>query len=399
MKKLFQLLLFIAIVAAGVWTYNYFTNYSLFDPADINAPAYQEETVTSESANTDQAQFELLYYSQLDAEKKKIYDKIYFAIKEHNETNRIHSDLDSDEIFDIVGYVLGENPQLFWSNGACTYDQMGNLTFEYIYDRQQSEDYTAQIEYNTREIIASAKKIEDEFERSLLLFDYIASNTEYDSEAVSDLNNNPDVSTIVGVFINQKAVCGGYAKAYQYLLGQCGLGAETVYGTAKLSDGNIENHAWTLQFVNGNYYYSDVTWGDSLEDQTDGYISHIYFCLTEDEMALTHTLDSSVIYPECISTADNYFVRRGLYFESYSSSDIRQAISEQLDGENVFIELKFKSRSDYDTAVGRLIDNGEIYYLLLEIDPFSVRIENDSLSYTTSDDERVLTLILNKKVT
>ena len=396
MKKLFKIISFIILIAVGVAAYNYSTNYSLFDFEDINTPVYQE---TEESSSDDDVQFEKLYYTQLDEKQRKIYDKVYFAIKEHKDSIRIHSDIGSDDLFDIVGYVLAENPELFWSNGACTYDQIGNLKFEYIYTEDELDVCRQQIEKSTSEIIHQAKAIADEYERALFLFDYIAENTVYDDEAAENLEDNPIASTIAGVFINKKAVCGGYARAYQYLLLQCSLNAETVYGAAKTSDGSVEDHAWTLQQLNGNYYYTDVTWGDSAEEDTDGYISHIYFCLTEEEMKNTHTPESNISYPSCVSERDNYFVREDLYFSSFSKSEIRDALKKQIKDGSYSIEMKFKNEADYKEAVNSLIMKENIYYILLEIDPFAVKIEIDRLSYITEDNKYVLTLLLNKKQT
>lgn len=391
-KKLFKFLGFVILSAALVLVYNYFSDYSLFSFEDFNAPVYQEEI----PENSDGTQFEKLYYSQLDGEKKKIYDKIYFAIKDCKETVRIYQMIDSQELFDIVGFVLAENPELFWSNGACTFDSRGKLTFDYIYTPEEIEICKAQVEENTKDIIAEAKAISDEYERALFLFDFVAENTTYDDDAAKNLDDNPKASTIAGALIDKKAVCGGYSRAYQYLLSQCSLNTETVYGTAKTPDGTQE-HAWNLQYLDGNYYYTDVTWGDSYEGKTEeGYTSHIYFCMTEKDMSKTHTLDSNISYPQCTANADNYFVKEGLYFSDFSKSDMKKAIGAQIDNGNNFIEIKFENKEDYDGAVKNLITDGNICYMLLEIDPFQKKVKADTLSYSTDDTQKVLTLILSK---
>lgn len=393
MKKFFKLIYFIFIAALLVFVYNYFSGDSLFSIEDFHTPSYQEEVAES----TEAADFEKLYYPQLDDEEKKIYDKVYYCIKDCKPSVRIYQDIDGQDLFDIVNFVLAENPELFWSDGACSVNSNGKLTFDYIYTAEEIEIYKSQIENNTKNIIAQANAIPDEYERALFLFDFIADNTAYDYEAVQSLAENPQASTIAGVFLNKKAVCGGYAKAYQYLLTQCSLNAETVYGDVETSDGS-QRHAWTLQYLDGNYYYTDATWGDSYEgDIAQGNTSHVYFCITEKDMSKTHTPDSNVIYPKCTAKADNYFVKEGLCFYNYSKGEIRKTIRSQIEKENYFIEMKFENESDYKQAVSDLITDGDICYLLLEIDPFQRKIESDRLSYNTDDQRNVLTLILNKK--
>lgn len=393
MKKFFKFLYFLIFAVVLVFVYNYFSGYSLFDFDYINTPSYQEEVAEASNGT----QFEKLYYSQLDDDKRKIYDRIYFAIKDRKESVRIYQKIDNQDLFDIVSFVLAENPELFWSNGACTIDSSGKLTFDYIYTADEIEYYKAQIEQCTSSIIAEASAISDEYERALFLFNFVAENTSYDDKAAENLSDNPEASTIAGALVNKKAVCGGYSRAYQYLLSKCSLNAETVYGTANTPEGN-QNHAWTLQFLNGNYYYTDATWGDSYEStDTQGYTSHIYFCMTEKDMSKTHTLDSNISYPQCTATADNYFVKEGLYFSDFSKSKLKKAISAQIENGNNFIEIKFENNTDYNSAVDNLITDGSICYMLLEIDPFQKKVDAANLSYSTDDTRNVLTLILNKK--
>lgn len=400
MKKFLKVLYFAVIILIALFLYNYLTGNSLFDfNLDfIGVPSYQEEVITAyDTENENTVAFEKLYYSQLDEDEKKIYDKVYFAIKDHKDSVKIYQKVDSSDLFNIVGFVLAENPELFWTNGACSVDSRGRLTFEYIYTAEEAEALQKQIDESTRDIIAKANAVSGEYEKALMLFDYITQTTAYNDNAVENLSAYPYVSNISGPFLYHSAVCSGYSKAYQYLLSKCGLNAETVYGTATTSDGNVD-HAWTLQYLEGNYYYTDVTWSDSFENtDLSENVSHVYFCLTGDEMLKTHTLENKVTYPECTAKKANYFVKEGLYFTSYNKSEIHKSIKSQFEKENYFIQLKFENAEDYRKATESLIKNGGIYPILLELDPFAKHIRNDTLLYSEGDDENVLTLIFDKK--
>lgn len=396
MKKILKTALIVLVLAAAVLAYNYVTDYSLFDLQDIGVQTYldEEQELQGQSNSTG---YEKLYYPQLDSEGRKIYDKIYFAIKEHKETVRIHGSADSKTVFDIFGYVLSENPEFFWTNGSCSYSNDGTLTLSYIYSEQECAEVQAQIDAVTAPIVEKACAASDEYETALLLYDYIVLNTKYNSAAADNPGDYPEASTIAGVFIDKKAICGGYARAYQYLLSKCSLNAETVIGVAEASQGDTADHAWTLQYLDGSYYYTDVTWGDALETNGGDYVSHMYFCMSYDEVSSTHTLNDSVIYPECTSKRDNYFVRENLLFESYNVSKIRKAVKEIVSDGGSVAEIKFVNYTDYKTATDGLIENGGIYYVLLEVDPFSTKIVTDSLMYNLNDDKKVITLMLERK--
>ncbi|MDQ0150351.1 putative mucin/carbohydrate-binding domain-containing protein [Eubacterium multiforme] len=62
-------------------------------------------------------------------------------------------------------------------------------------------------------------------------------------------------SDIRGVFINHKAICGGYAKGFEYLLQRIGINNIWVNGYAG------GPHAWNMVEISGKWYLMDTTWG------------------------------------------------------------------------------------------------------------------------------------------
>ncbi len=69
----------------------------------------------------------------------------------------------------------------------------------------------------------------------------------------SELNDNSDIR---GAFITHTAICGGYAKGYEYLLQRLGIENIWVEGHA---GGGL--HAWNFVNLYSNWYLSDTTWG------------------------------------------------------------------------------------------------------------------------------------------
>ncbi len=87
-------------------------------------------------------------------------------------------------------------------------------------------------------------------------FVWVATHVEYDEKMCND-KQHPDT-----VFKHKKAVCSGYSKLLMELCMQSGISARYVAGYGKdISDPSlIQNHAWNIIFVDGEWHSFDVTW-------------------------------------------------------------------------------------------------------------------------------------------
>ena len=72
-----------------------------------------------------------------------------------------------------------------------------------------------------------------------------------------------------------------------------------VTGTAKGG-----SHAWCKVLLDGNWYNIDPTWGDPQFFDSDGqaadygWVNYDYLCVTDDDLAATHEVDSMYPLPE-----------------------------------------------------------------------------------------------------
>ena len=91
---------------------------------------------------------------------------------------------------------------------------------------------------------------DDDFEKCLKLYLYVAENYDYDEDDVV-----PGDAAFYSTFINKKGMCVDFGAIYGYLLLQVGIDA--------LDIGCFEPdmcHAWTYVVLNGKGYHVDTTW-------------------------------------------------------------------------------------------------------------------------------------------
>ena len=335
------------------------------------------------------------YYSSLDDEEKRIYDKIYARAKNQKTQIKIRSNIDSERILEIAMFVYNEHPELFWLNGAFSIDTSGILTLKSSYNSNEIAKLSEQIKSKTDSIVQNLNSNMSDYEKSLYLYEYLITNTSYANEAIDNLDNMPWASSLVGVFTMGKCTCTGYAKAYQYLLQLSGINCAVVNGKATTPQGR-RSHALVIQECDGSYYYTDPTWGDCFDENNKEYISYSYFCLSENEIEKTHTINHKDILPKCTANKDNYFVKNNLLFSSYSRADIKKALKSCVENGKYYAELKFTNESAYIDANNELFKQGQIYYILSIMSLKNKNIDVKNIKYSNNDNLCIITIFFDK---
>jgi len=318
------------------------------------------------------------YYgrSLLNDEEKEWYDnckqqmlqmKLSISVPIHGDNaDELHFEMSK-----IVKYVLYDHPEIFWYNMEYTssYDTYSNIidTIKISYlDKYTNEGMTEEeskkkivedklaIEQKADGILTKAKKLNDEYQISKYLYEYIILNTEYKDEGFIS-------NSLLGVMINGSAVCEGYTKAYIYLMNLCGLRSIYVSGT-----GAGIAHSWNLSNLNGQWYYSDVTWGDPIT--TDSGIDNINYCylnVTEEEITRDHIInDLYEILPDSTAVECNYFVKENLFIDLDSLELMEKRIEEYVtkaisEGKSE-IQLKFA----YEDQLAMALEDISLYSML-----------------------------------
>lgn len=124
----------------------------------------------------------------------------------------------------------------------------------------------------------------DGFAKEAAIYEWVIQNVEYDWTHTDVMAETPRESyTPYGGLVDRKAVCLGYATAFQLLAELAGIECVTVVGAAAGAD-----HAWNQVRLDGEWYCVDVTW--EIPYWVDGTMNGRewrYFNTTSDYMART----------------------------------------------------------------------------------------------------------------
>ncbi len=130
------------------------------------------------------------------------------------------------------------------------------------------EQHDAAIKETIRVVREIMAKYSTDFEREMAVNDYICDVCEYDYASLNT-GLTKEGQTPYGVFIEKKAVCGGYANTFNVCMNMMGIKCYYV---------QIEGvHAWNQVCIDGDWYEVDCTNNDS-----NG--RRMYFNLTTEEM-------------------------------------------------------------------------------------------------------------------
>ena len=330
----------------------------------------------------------LYAFEHLNDEGQTLYAEILTIIQSRAE-DIVVSTLD-EEILDVVcQFVLADHPEIFYMDGY-TYTrytiggELNKISFtgNYIYQGEEVVDRQTRIDSYVNTCLSGMGEDLDDYGKVKYIFDYLITNTDYDS-------TSPDNQNICSVFLYGKSVCQGYAKATQYLLNKIGIPATLVTGKV-----NGVGHAWNLVYIDGEYTYVDTTWGDSSYQRTESsddtgklpLINYAYLCCTTQDISRTHTISETLPMPKCESLRNNYYVRENEYFVTPDMDAVGALFSRRYaDGSNN-VTIKCSTYDVYRQIYKGLIDDQQVFGYL--------QGSNNTVSYTTFDDQYILIIWL-----
>lgn len=318
-------------------------------------------------------------YSQLDEETQKVYDQILDCILKHEESAAI-STQSEDVLTRAYNCIFMDYGGLFWVHGYRyhTYSSFGHVVGmeiepKYVYSKEETKKLQKQVDAVVEEWLAGISPGDSDYAKAKYVFDTLISKVNYKIESRDNQN-------ILSVFLYGETVCQGYADATQYLLQYLGVPATVITGEA---DGS--SHAWNMVCLDGTYYYTDTTWGNSAYQVQDGVeersMDYSYLNATSQELAQTHTPQTEISLPESTSIDDTYFCREGLYFTAYDGAAIGQRIRQARQEGQKRVTIKLADEEVYARTLDAYITNNHF---------FTYNRDLSSISYI--DDEKMKTI-------
>ena len=289
-------------------------------------------------------------FAALTAAQQDAYDQLLEHLVAREESFDIqNTDPNAlDRAYDAVRY---DHPELFWLEGY-SYSMLPSsttitVTPSFVFTQQEIDSLTQEIESAADAALATIPTQGSTYEKVRAIYEWVVLQTDY--------QEGPNDQTIVGVFLDESAVCAGYSRAFQYLCHKLEIPCSYVSGTV---DGR-GNHAWCLVNIDGTNTYVDVTWGDPVfEDPSQAdpdNINYDYLCVTSEELYRDRSATSPTSgLPICDSTQYDYYVLSGTYVDTLGDDGIAAYVGQAANAGESSVGMKFSTQEDYDTAVSFL---------------------------------------------
>lgn len=318
-----------------------------------------------------------------------LYDLFTRELRLYRNKVTIKGSVSADLITETMDAIQRKAPDIFWIDGytITTGSRNTEVVFEAIdgLTPVQLRDMSVQLESAAQQLIDSIPQGTLDYDRILFIHDSIIRSTTYDKTG-SGAGKNGLWGTAYGCLVNGDAICQGYSEAFVYIMEKLGIEAGMCSGTAR-----NERHAWNYVKLGADYYWLDLTWDDpESNDDTEevgpeGFLRHNYFLINDEMLYRTRTIDPDRGFiPECTSIANNYFVRSGSYFDTYSIESLGWVLLQNKESRSA--EVMFADRETFDYAVGRLFDDGEIW------DAGDYVELSDQINYSKDETMYVLTI-------
>lgn len=312
----------------------------------------------------------LYYYETLSDEEKSLYRELYAIMAGHMDYTNVGT-TDSKRVGQLMEYVLLDNPELFYIDSLKTQTTTigSNVSMAVMAEENmtQNEQSTAKanIENYKNVCFANIRSDMSDYEKALAIYEYVVTHLKYTKGAPY---NQSLYSAVLG-----ESVCRGYACAFKYLCDEAGIDCIVVTGSMQ-----GENHAWNMVKIDGIWCQVDCTAGDDLEDV--GYaVDYSWFGGSDSYMQATHTLSGGVTLPAADSMANFYYVRQGLYFDSYDFEKLSALLgtgcnfSFQCANQSVYDQYQYEMSNSREVAqaIGQgksvsFMGNGSTYTIYVE---------------------------------
>ncbi len=277
-------------------------------------------------------------------------DELAAAYADGRDTLLFHSpDIEEKQVYHLL---QAQNPYLSTLSTAAY--ENGNLSLTYEIQKKEEQDTGLDAARAAgAEAAAGKKSITGKLKA---IHDTLIRNCVYAED------DNDRIHMAAGAVEDGRAVCAGYARAFQAMCD--GAGIDVYY----VEDDDM-THAWNAIRLYGQTFFIDCTYDDPVPDQGER-VSREYFMLTEDEMREQRDWDEA-LYDEFLDSRypeDFAYIQRmqdlTLASDSLRAADTNMpATQEELDmlNETLGTTLAESVTSEDETGTAVTMTRGELY--------------------------------------
>ncbi len=372
-------------------------------------------------------------YSYLSDDMKQLYDKLYdyvhyvypkaTADKEYKTKQVVIADtlMTESDVRLTIKALTDDNPQIFWLSTTFGYllNKNENYTAVQLYSKVSPDtlaDSITKLKTTVNSFLETLRDNMSPYELELLIHDYILATCSYDKTVEVDDSGLPQELTnsfdAYGALVCQKAVCEGYARAFQLLCNSAGIKCLNIIGE---SQGEL--HMWNAVELDGDYYYVDITWDDS----DDKALKYDYLNINEKQLLYDHefsklasemtdeeicgdgklnALTSNFTIPSCTELAYNYYIRSASKLINYSGDNLIENLQTAAENKDEYFHVYLDpDEFTYDYAVDKLFFSYPQYFFSYvdivnsKLPDYSIDVNN--MSIFQKKQLSVVTVVLN----
>jgi len=285
------------------------------------------------------------YYTRLSGWQKTAYISIMQGIISYSKKIKI-APMSSNEIALVYNYILMDNPMIFQTSSysLTSSPEMNKYIVApiYKYSKGEAREYeNAVMEYLKK---FDAVKSKSDTEKELFIHDYCVKKIKY------DYSFGEHAYSVLGVVLNNTAVCEGIAKFVKLALNYLGVKCLVVSGEGRNPvRGEAEKHAWNIVKLGDNSYHLDVTFDLCLSDRINRYD---YFNLSDDDIKRDHVIISDS--PKCASLGSDYYSISKQVVNS--PKEMKNYIADNLRHGNKSILFKIANADEVDNIEDRVLN-------------------------------------------
>lgn len=303
----------------------------------------------------------LVRYPALSYRQQATYEEILPKLAARASSIDVSSTDSPDDVFKAYAAIVQDHPELFWLGSEPSISRITDgfstsitLSVSSAIDARQIARAERAIDSELRAFVRFLPRNATSYDKVRSAYEYVIRRTSYDRSA-------PNGQNLLGVFLDRRSVCAGYAEAFCYLLRMTGIPCGCVTGVA----GGRGSHEWNVARIDGVTTLIDPTWGDPVYMSGDGSrlpegISYRYLCVTDEELGRTHSPDEGQAVPSCDSLRYDWYLRKNLLLSTFSVSEINSLLCRAAARGDHSLEVKYSSLYDYKRAVD-YVDSQDVF--------------------------------------